>query len=358
MINYGSGPGPEEIEVALFGPGFGEAIAVHLGERQWLLVDSCLDPETGDPASATYLQRIGVNAGDVRAIVASHWHDDHVRGLSRLVTAFPRAELQISSTFSDEEAVAFVAAYGSNAAPKLTRGTQELFQALQQRDIVYYVHQRSNVLEAELGETGRTVRVAAMAPVPAAFAVSLARLASYLPVAGANQPIGHAPELRPNLEAVVIHIDWGGDAVLLGADLEEHAAYGWTAVIADAWCSQRKHASAYKVAHHGSSSGDVAQIWKSLLSESPVACLTPFNFGRHRLPTEADRRRIRGVTPHAFITSGATTRPDMESEKLKRLGDICTGLSRVNAGFGMLRLRKRIGDGNWKVELFGSAKHL
>lgn len=104
MIDYGNGPSSDEIEVCLFGPGFGEAVAVHLGDGNWLLVDSCLDPEEKLPAVEVYLKRIGVSDAGVRVIVASHWHDDHVRGLSRLVAAYPGAELQISGVFSDKEA--------------------------------------------------------------------------------------------------------------------------------------------------------------------------------------------------------------------------------------------------------------
>ena len=72
MIDYGTPPAADEIEITLFGPGYGEAIAIHLGEGVWLLVDSCIDPDSKAPASETYLEQIGVNAEQVRAIVASH----------------------------------------------------------------------------------------------------------------------------------------------------------------------------------------------------------------------------------------------------------------------------------------------
>lgn len=69
MIDYGKGPDDQELEIMVFGPGYGEAIAVHVGERNWLLVDSCIDPDSKQPASYTYLQQIGVHADDVKAIV-------------------------------------------------------------------------------------------------------------------------------------------------------------------------------------------------------------------------------------------------------------------------------------------------
>lgn len=81
MSDYGKPPAADEVEVTLFGPGFGEAIAVHLGEGSWMLVDSCIDPDSKGPASLTYLDRLNVNPANVKAIIASHWHDDHVRGI-------------------------------------------------------------------------------------------------------------------------------------------------------------------------------------------------------------------------------------------------------------------------------------
>jgi Metallo-beta-lactamase superfamily len=356
MINCGGPPADNEIEVTVFGPGYGEAIAVHLGENAWLLVDSCIDPDSKVPASGTYLEQIGIDAGRVLAIVASHWHDDHVRGISRLVDSYPDAEFMISAVFDDDNARAFLAAYGGASSAGLARGSKELFSAMKRRENVFPLLHRSNVLEARLNE--RAVRVTALSPVPAAFARSLAHLAQYVPRKGKAAPINLAPELRPNLSAVVLHIDMGDDAVLLGADLEDHKTCGWSAVVAENWSGSRRPATAYKVAHHGSYTGDCPQVWATLLKSDPVACLTPFTLGDLRLPTDADKGRVKATTPHAYISSGASRRPDMDSRLLKRLEDICTKLARVDAGFGAVRLRRQIGASSWSVELFGAAQAL
>jgi len=358
MIDYKNAPAVDEIEVTLFGPGFGEAIAVHLGQSEWLLVDSCIDPSSKKPAAETYLHSIGVQPSCVKGLVASHWHDDHVRGFGRLAEIYPEAELNISSVFSDKEALVFLAAYSGLSVPTLTRGTGEVYRALLAKKEHYHLHQRSIVLERNDAHGSRYVRVTAMSPVQATVSSSMARLAQYIPTGSTDENISHAPTFSPNIEAVVIHIDWNGEAVLLGSDLEEHTKYGWSALLEDSVSSKRAPASLYKVAHHGSASGDHPNIWKDLLAEQSIACLTPFNNGRHKLPNDSDRERVRGLVKSAFIASGATRKPDLESEKLKRLGDICTDLSRVNAGFGATRFRKVRGDAEWRVELFGTAGRL
>ena len=80
-----SPPSAEQLEISVFGPGYGECIVVHLGHGDWLINDSCVD-STGEPVALYYLRRIGVRVEDqVKLIVASHWHDDHVRGLREIV---------------------------------------------------------------------------------------------------------------------------------------------------------------------------------------------------------------------------------------------------------------------------------
>ncbi len=214
MIDYGAPPADNEIEVTLFGPGYGEAIAVHLGEGNWMLVDSCIDPESKASASGTYLEKIGVDPKQVRSIIATHWHDDHVRGISQLASKHPTAEFSISAVFNDREATAFLAAHSGASSSGLSRGAKELFEVIQGRVNVFAALNRSIVLEATLN--GHQVKVTALSPVKAAFAQSIARMAQYM--ARKDRPINSAPELHPNLEAVTLHIDLGGDAILLGAD--------------------------------------------------------------------------------------------------------------------------------------------
>lgn len=356
MIDYGAAPSVDEVEITVFGPGFGEAIAVHVGAGNWILVDSCIDPNTKLPASRTYLQTIGVQPIQVKTIIASHWHDDHVKGISGLASYYPEAEFLMSAALNNTEATAFLSAHNETTAPGLSRGTNELYKVINLRDKVFHVMQRSSVME--VNANGRNVRVVALSPAPATFSQSIANFAQYLPNKSGGSPVNHAPELKPNLEAVVIHIDFDGDAALLGSDLEDHHSCGWTAVVADQWCRSKPPGSAYKVAHHGSHTGEHPQIWATLLTRNPTACITPFNRGNVKLPTDEDKKRIKSKTQCAYISSGATGRPEMDRAILKRLGDICNKLARVNSGFGAIRLRKAVSDPSWTAELFGNACNL
>src|SRR5437870_4971116 len=95
-------PDPEGFEVSLFGPGVGESVVLHLGGGEWIIVDSCRGEHA--PAAIEYLQDMGVDvAVSVKLIVATHWHNDHVRGLDDIVRRCPQAEFFCSpALFSSE----------------------------------------------------------------------------------------------------------------------------------------------------------------------------------------------------------------------------------------------------------------
>ena len=356
MNCYGAAPGDDEIEITVFGPGFGEAIAVHVGIGNWLLVDSCIDPNSKQPASYTYLQKIGVQPHQVKAIVASHWHDDHVKGISTLAAYYPDAEFHISAVFDNKEAMAFLCAYNETAASGLSRGSNELYKVLMEKNRkIFHVMQRSSIME--VNANGKNVKVVALSPVSAALTQSIAHFAQYLPNINGGSPVNHAPELKPNLEAIAIHIDFDGDAALLGSDLEEHHSCGWSAIVTDHWCGLKSLSSVYKVAHHGSITGEHSLIWTTLLTPNPTACLTPFMRGNVKLPTDSDKDRIKGKALNAFISSGSITSTKMHHKTLKRLNNICRHVTPVNSGFGAVRLRKKRGEATavWTSELFGDA---
>jgi hypothetical protein len=298
------------------------------------------------------LRGIGVDLQNVCAIVASHWHDDHVAGISSLARDCANATFYLSGVFSDKDAKAFLAAYGGTIAVGQTAGTKELFKVASSHGDVVFAYQRTIVHEEKI--RGKTARIVAFSPTQDAQVQTLTRWASYIPTTP-NTPVTHAPSLGPNLAAVVLHVEFGNDAVLLGSDLENHGSLGWAEVIGDPVCSGQRKASVYKVAHHGSVTADLPQIWTQLLVASPVAALTPFNNGAVHLPNASDKRRIREATPKAYLSSNASKRPTIPKALMKRMADISKDLTPKNAGFGAIRVRKRATATQWDVTLYGNA---
>jgi glyoxylase-like metal-dependent hydrolase (beta-lactamase superfamily II) len=84
------GPKHDEIEVTIFGPGFGECVVIHYGENHWIIVDSCVDSRGVSAAAISYLVSIGVSPADaVDLILVTHYHSDHIGGLLNHFRFFP-----------------------------------------------------------------------------------------------------------------------------------------------------------------------------------------------------------------------------------------------------------------------------
>ena len=86
MDNNGRRPDAHEVEITVLGKGCGESIVVHAGDGAWVVIDSFCENPTSDPAPLVYLNRIGVDvARDVTAVVLTHLHADHYRGIAKVV---------------------------------------------------------------------------------------------------------------------------------------------------------------------------------------------------------------------------------------------------------------------------------
>lgn len=358
MTNYGSAPAGDEVEVMLFGPGLGEAIAVHLGEGQWLLVDSCEENRGNGPVTGYYLDALGVNPGQVQTILCTHWHNDHIRGISALANKYSGASLFISGALRSPEAMSVLSAYNGKTAANRAKGTSEIHSFLTSRKKPHrakFAATQTSLVDKVLN--GRNVKAYALSPLQEAYHKAIAHMAQFMATDG--EPINNAPpEPSPNATAVVLHIDVGGDAILLGADLEDNKTWGWSAMVEDPWVLERGQASAYKVAHHGSHTGEANCVWDTLLHKEPVALVAPFNLGCHRLPTDDDRARIRARASAAFISSDASRNPDIPAAQLKRMKAICADIKKVDSALGAVRMRKSLDAKQWDVELFGAARTL
>jgi hypothetical protein len=359
-----SRPAPDEIELSVFGPGYGEAIALHVGGGQWVLVDSCLEPESGLSATLQYLLRLGVDVGrDVPLIVATHWHDDHIRGLYGLVNACTRARLCISSALRSSEFNKLVALYASDPAS----GVSE------------FAHVYEHLLFRRGGSAGGPIKLAladkllyttalqgapdplvteifAMSPSDSALLLAELALAQQSPMAGSARHRLIAP--TPNHASVALWIRAGHVRVLLGADLENtsQADTGWNAVLFDSNVADGQ-ADTFKVPHHGSPNGHHDQVWTQLLTPSPIAVVTPFHNGRHLLPAASDVARIRALTPNLYLTASPRTgRPRWRRRVVREfVGQVTSSIEPVTTGWGQVRLRCRPAgvSHEWQATLFG-----
>ncbi len=364
-------PASHEMEVSLFGPGYGESAAVHVGNGHWIVVDSCLDSRTKRPASLSYLERIGVHAEEVvRALIITHWHDDHCRGAGELLAACSIAEFIISEAVRSDELLTLLSLHQMPIMAQ-TSGFDELLKTAKimkhrkaegrpNRVTVNALMDRL-LYEKQIHLEFQTVTARVTALSPSDSAIERARLSFAKLIPRHSQPKLRIGAPRVNHCAVALWIEVGRHNVMLGSDLENDADadIGWRAVVNNSKFIRKRKADVFKVAHHGSATGHDDTIWEHHLCENPTCALTPFRQGRHELPTQHDMRRICNASSQSFITSyGRERAPKITNRIVQDMPARTTkSVRQAHGGWGHIRLRCNLSDhtDNWRVELFGDA---
>jgi hypothetical protein len=339
------------------GPGYGEAVVVHLGQGEWLIVDSCVDAaDSHRPvAPLRYLRGLGVRVEQsVKFIVVSHWDDDHVKGIGEVVEACPNARFVCSHVFPTDKFAGFVEAVSIGSAATDGGSVRNI------RKVLQILHARGkSICRAGSG------RKLCSNPVIQSWSPSdldetefLHYVAQMHPKAG--EPLRKAILGTSNLTSVVLSIDWAETSVLLGADMERNhdEGRGWGAVVSEAQRLEWKKGDLVKVPHHGSQTANDDRMWEILLHPQPISVVAPFGRGpsKSRPPKSTDVRRISDKSRAMFLTARRaepqTRTMDLGVRRSLREGMIT--LTSQKSSIGMVRLRRQPGS-QWKHELFGAA---
>jgi beta-lactamase superfamily II metal-dependent hydrolase len=344
-MNQDSSPGRDELELSLFGPGFGESVVVHLGGGKWMIVDSCIDQTSGRPVALRYLEQLRVDVSqDVALVVVTHWHDDHIQGAAQVVREATNAKFACSAALKTREF--FVLLNAAREEIKLvdnSSGVSEFAAILKalngrsDRQSPHYWAAEGTVLFENPADG---IEVRALSPSAETITQAATTIGNLLPTPGST--IKRIPEHSPNDLSVVLLIRSPQASVLLGGDLEtsEDPHRGWRAVVASA-VRPAVRSIGFKVSHHGSHNGDLPAIWTNLLAPAPFALLTPYGRGKKPLPSPEDVKRITAQTTNLFSTVWPpTVSPKFDDKAVKRTVDEVLRDARTTRGRpGHLRLR-------------------
>ena len=328
---------------------------MHVGGGVWVLVDSCIDTD-GKPRALQYLKSIGVDPAEtVALIVATHWHDDHIRGIAKLVEVCKQAAFCCSSVLLRKEFLTVVGALENRPLTVLGSGLKEMHSVISQ------LTQAASI--PTLAAANRRIFVQgaceiwSLSPNDSNFLNFLRTIGGLLPQEGESKT--KIPSLSPNKVSVALWVRVEDIAVVLGSDLEKR---GWIEILQNSARPKGK-SSVFKVPHHGSKSAHEPEVWEHMLNIDPFAVLTPWRGGGRDLPTQEDVRRILSFTRNAYATAkissctrSAVSRNSMVRRTIRESG---VKLRRIAMSPGAVRLRRPLGSRTgWEVEKFGSACHL
>jgi len=358
-----SQPNSDEIEISIFGPGYGESILIHIGNGEWVVVDSCLNPHSKRPAALEYLEQIGVNTEAIKLIVATHWHDDHVRGLAEIVEKAPNATVVISDALKIDEFFKLVACYVENTSSmKASSGVEELSKILlslkTNNKKPKFASSNKCILKRSADNTDKIrCEIIALSPSDASVLLSKMDISTQIPKLNAEKR--RVASRNPNHSAVVLWVQIDDTVILLGADIENTKKddTGWNGIIGSEERPTKK-AEIFKVSHHGSQGADNENIWRKLLLDKPIALLTPWHNGADYLPKDRDIKRISKNVSALYMTAILEKRKNKYENKIERtLEESTVSRKKVNHGFGQVTLRftSETGPQERQVELIGSA---
>lgn len=360
-------PTPEELEVNVFGPGFGECIVMHLGNNEWVIIDSCPyweTPETrSGPVALRYLESIGVDPSTkVSAIVCSHWHDDHIWGLSQVIAACPSARFMLPAVLTNKEITQRASLAMRGAIGSGLREVGRCFAALTDRVTKTGTPgidpRRASAGTIIYRDDPRGVLVQALSPSDSEVEGILNAVVEHISLDGPSGLDLPLPSL--NASSIVVSVKFGSHYSLMGADLEVEAnpRMGWTAVIDDA-TGPGARSGLIKIPHHGSEGAISDDFWDTLTSQEPIGLMTPFSNGTVTLPSAAGRALLKTRCGRVFMSSLQALR------RLQDRNDPLFGIMSTQAEeireernlHGHVRARMDR-NGDWAVQTFGDAREI
>lgn len=353
-------PLPGEIEISLFGPGYGESVLVHLGDGTWVVVDSCLDKDK-EPYALSYLKNLGICPADsIKFVICSHWHDDHIRGIQQILNEAPNAKFICSSAVKSEDFKRLLCYSFEGVLKPMGSGMDEISKILKklrehkgERPILAFP---SKVLHRDKEQS---IEILAHSPSDEAILASFARISDIKD----NLNSRRIPNIGANQSSVVISLQVKETSVLLGADLEEHGreGLGWTAVLDSFKTCSSLQSSVFKIPHHGSKNGHHDRVWDEMFDKKPIGILTPYNRGK-KLPTADDLKRLDLRCSAVYTTSEVTFPRYKTNDRIvdKALKETARKVEKITSEYSQVRLRKCSDnqESDWIVETFGRAQRL
>lgn len=347
------------------GGGYGESVVVQLGANNWIVVDSCVNPITKEPLPLQYLKSLGVDVvSDVKLIICSHWHNDHILGMDSLLDECKSASFAFAITSDKDKFLQFIGL--DSRKDKLlakTSSTDIMARCLEiarkrKTSVKTIVQDR---LLFSLNENNLDVKIYALSPsdtVISEFGAEVSELIKdYVP--NSNKKI---IVRTPNEKCVVLQISLNGHTVILGGDLEISLdnKHGWLCILDNCDCILKNKASLFKIPHHGSENAYEERVWKELFDGNmPIGQLSPFIHGKVCLPTKEMLIKFLETTKHLYITSY-----DKQNKPKKREKSIEKAIQKFNPTLKEVQYQKGvienfidldIKDGVWMTKLYDKA---
>jgi len=358
-------PSMTELEFSLLGGGkaYGECSVIHMGNNDWGIIDNCVNQKTRKSLSLEYLSSIGVPTTNVKFILCTHWHRDHITNLTEVFKKCPNAKFYLSSALNCYEFIkliefkSHVESHFNSAKEfeKLINYVNKSGRKLCRVSENQVIH-KTKILDhwisyCSLNPSEETRQY---------FEASLKKLLENLEPGISD--IIKKPD--PNMQSIVSCINIGQDStfVIFGADLENsnQPGLGWNSILKSNMLNSK--CKIFKVPHHGSKTSFDYNVWTELIDEAPYLATAPLVNGKHTLlPTIEMIKNLCSFSDKNYLTSDPYLAKEEKFDKkegklIKHLG---LSIKKIPFEYGHIRFRKELSSKeSIEVQLDGSALKL
>ncbi|MEK7685105.1 MAG: hypothetical protein AAB466_06765 [Verrucomicrobiota bacterium] len=302
----------ESIEFHVFGGKQGESIAVRLPGNLWGVVDN-YTPTLSDPQSNPTLRFLQSRKVDRLAFLClTHPHEDHYRGMSRLLGRFCPERIWIfgamthrdlyemvarvlrhkadsSNTAGDEETVNELVRILDLIQDKFTGKTGTHRPDVRRLQLEQHLHEFDGnppVTITAIGASGRQQML---------YEKSLQSCFD----GGDSFLADRVPSVNHNLISGGLLVEYGAARIILGGDIEKE---GWQETMRALAPRGRLASVLVKASHHGSTNGYCQGLWQHLSpGKTAIAVMTPYV--RQGLPSPEGLSHVSSHAKMTFVTS-------------------------------------------------------
>lgn len=339
-------PDLSEYEVTVFGRGYGESIVLSCGNRDFVVVDSFLNPNSGRPIALDYLDCLGISYKKIKQVIITHWHDDHIRGISEIILkANENVQVVLNPVIKDSIFLKYMQKGTEEGGDNgLYEFSKVMHYIKSHKSNVRFAHRDTRIFS---NEDCYPTELYTLAPQDSEL---LKYIETYI-YPNLNERISAPYYHSDNELSLVLLLKCNQDGALLGGDLQNSRDknLGWDIVV-DNYSHKKTRSSFYKVPHHGSITGFNGRIWSVILGDNPYSVITAFNKGK-KLPEESEIERIKKLSKCVYVVGG--TQRDKIIERRIRHITRNTQIETSIAQVGMVRYRRKIDIDQSTIEHYG-----
>jgi hypothetical protein len=305
---------------------------------------------------------MGVNPSEsVKLIVCTHWHDDHILGISEILKACESADLCFARVNDKKKFLRLVgldySKVGNIGSLSSTKEFNECVEILESRKKGIKGAGPDRLLYSTSLKSSVVCEVFSLSPSDQAISNFDFEISELITEFG--EPRKKIVIDSPNDKSVVLFLRLDKHKALLGADLEitDLSNTGWFDIINNSEIIRKEKASYFKIPHHGSENGYHDRIWLELLESDPNANLSPWNKASG-LPSAEMIKKFQEHSSKLYITSpklaaSKAKKRDRDIEKI--IEKFRYKLNEIKFTKGVIRNRIRPDDLVWETQTFESA---